>query len=246
MRFSVECAFSHLRKRGVGSRKSAFCGCGVTEKRSLARVRRAHLTEKRTLRVGSHGKAHFGRAPGARPHQKAHSGDSGARRMRLSVTSNSRMRFSVECAFPHLRKRGVGSRKSALCALGLTEKRTLAAPRGRTSRKGALWLGRHLQNASLREAPHQKAHSGGSGARRMRLSVTSNSRMRFSVECAFSHLRKRGVGSRKSAFCPDGLTEKRSLHRRPHGKAHFGRAPGARLTKRRILAGASPPECVST
>ena len=102
----------------------------------------------------------------------------------------------------------------------------MAAPRGRTSRKGALWLGRHLQNASLREAPHQKAHSGGSGARRMRLSVTSNSRMRFSVECAFSHLRKRGVGSRKSAFCPDGLTEKRSLHRRPHGKAHFGRAPG--------------------
>ena len=170
MRFSVECAFSHLRKRGVGSRKSAFCGCDVTEKRSLARARRARLTEKRTL----------------------------------------------------------------------------AASRGRTSRKGALWLGRHLQNASLREAPHQKAHSGGSGARRMRLSVTSNSRMRFSVECAFSHLRKRGVGSRKSAFCPDGLTEKRILRDRPHGKAHFGRAPGARLTKRRTLAGASPPECVST
>ena len=66
MRFSVECAFPHLGKRGVASRKSAVCGCDVTEKRSLARARRARLTEKRTLRVGSHGKAHFGRAPGAR------------------------------------------------------------------------------------------------------------------------------------------------------------------------------------
>ena len=235
------------------------------------------------------------------------------------------MRLSVECAFPHLGKRGAGSRKSAFCTLGLTEKRTLAAPPGRTSRKGAFWLGRHLQNASLREAPHQKAHSGGSGARRVRLSVTSNPRMRFFVECAFPHLGKRGVGSRKSAFwqvgsrksavwlapaehtsrksapCTSGLTEKRtlaappgrtspkdalwrfwssqsasfrdvklqnalfrrmrffspaqtrrrltekrSLHRRPHGKAHFGRAPGTYLTKRRTLAGASPPECVST
>ena len=194
------------------------------------------------------------------------------------------MRFSVECAFPHLRKRGVGSRKSAFwqvgsrksasCALGLTEKHTLwlrrdgkaqsgprpqSTPHGKAhsarwvSRKSALW-------PRPRGAPHQKAHSGDSGARRMRLSVTSNSRMRFSVECAFPHLRKRGVGSRKSAFCPDGLTERRSLWLRrdgkaqsgprpqstPHGKAHFGRAPGARLTKRRTLAGASPPECVST
>ena len=32
----------------------------------------------------------------------------------------------------------------------------------------------------------------------------------------------------------------------PHGKVHFGRAPGAHLTKRRTLAGASPPECVFT
>ena len=107
----------------------------------------------------------------------------------------------------------------------LTEKRTLAAPRRRTSRKGALWLGRHLQNASLREAPHQKAHSGGSGARRMRLSVTSNSRMRFSVKCAFPHLRKRGVGSRKSAFCTGGLTEKRTLWLRRDGKAQSGPCP---------------------
>ena len=65
MRLSVECAFPHLGKRGAGSRKSAFCTLGLTEKRSLARARRAHLTEKRTLHVGPHGKAHFGRAPGA-------------------------------------------------------------------------------------------------------------------------------------------------------------------------------------
>ena len=49
MRFSVECAFPHLGKRGVASRKSAVCGCDVTEKRSLARAHRAHLTEKRIL-----------------------------------------------------------------------------------------------------------------------------------------------------------------------------------------------------
>ena len=39
------------------------------------------------------------------------------------------MRFSVECAFPHLRKRGVTSRKGAVCARALTEKRIL----GRTN-----------------------------------------------------------------------------------------------------------------
>ena len=44
--------------------------------------------------------------------------------------------------------------------------------------------------------------------------------MRLSVECAFPHLRKRGVPSRKSAFWPDRLTEKRTLQPTPHGKAH--------------------------
>ena len=145
------------------------------------------------------------------------------------------MRFSVKCAFPHLGKRGAGSRKSTLCPDGLTEKRTLArthrarltekctlaAPPGRTSPKDALWLGRHLQNASLREASYEKTHSGRSGARKMRFSVTSDSRVRFSVECAFPHLGKCGAGSRKSAFCPsfspkgafwpDRLTQSRTL-----------------------------------
>ena len=96
----------------------------------------------------------------------------------------------------------------------LTEKRILAAPPGRTSRKGALWLRRHLQNAPLREASYEKTHSGCSGARKMRLSVTSNPRVRFSVECAFPHLGKRGAGSRKSAFCDRHRSERRSLELR--------------------------------
>jgi len=36
------------------------------------------------------------------------------------------MRLSVECAFPHLRRRRPASRKSALCPWALTENRTLA------------------------------------------------------------------------------------------------------------------------
>ena len=49
---------------------------------------------------------------------------------------------------------------------------------------------------------------------------------------------------RKSAFCRLGLTGKRILHIGPHGKAHFGRVPRARLTKRRILCASSHAECV--
>ena len=47
MRLSVECAFSHLCKRGVPSRKSAFCYLHLTEKRTLGRW----LTENRSLGV---------------------------------------------------------------------------------------------------------------------------------------------------------------------------------------------------
>ena len=51
-----------------------------------------------------------------------------------------RMRLSVECAFPHLGKRGAASRKSALCNLHLTEKRSLQpTPHAKpASRKAAL------------------------------------------------------------------------------------------------------------
>ena len=50
-------------------------------------------------------------------------------------------------------------------------------------------------------------------------------RMRFSVECAFPHLRKRRPTSRKSALCPWALTENRTLAPTPHAKAHS--VPGA-------------------
>ena len=39
----------------------------------------------------------------------------------------------------------------------LTEKRTLAASPGRASPKDAFWLGRHLQNAPLRDVKPQNA-----------------------------------------------------------------------------------------
>ena len=68
------------------------------------------------------------------------------------------MRFSVECAFPHLGKRRAASRKSALCHLRLTEKRTLPpAPHGKMhsatyiSRKGALRDPQIAQTAPLRD-----------------------------------------------------------------------------------------------
>ena len=47
VRFSVECAFSDLRKRRDVSRKSAFCTLDLTEKRILAQ----RLTERRSLRL---------------------------------------------------------------------------------------------------------------------------------------------------------------------------------------------------
>ena len=80
------------------------------------------------------------------------------------------MRFSVEYAFPYLRKRGATSRKSAVCAHRLTEKRSLcppshgkaqSAPAGSrktalcagdataTWPKGALWAGDVTENRTL-------------------------------------------------------------------------------------------------
>ena len=43
----------------------------------------------------------------------------------FSSTPNPRVRFSVECAFPHLGKRGGTSRKGAACPGGRSERRTL-------------------------------------------------------------------------------------------------------------------------
>ena len=111
------------------------------------------------------------------------------------------MRFSVECAFPHLRRRRPASRKSAFWPWALTENRTLApAPHAKahsvsgTSRKTALWPWVLTQKRTLTPAPHAKAHSD------------------------------RGP-SRKTAFCPRNLTQKRILTPAPHGKAHSACVP---------------------
>ena len=111
------------------------------------------------------------------------------------------MRLSVECAFPHLRRRRPASRKSAFWPWALTENRTLApAPHAKahsvsgTSRKTALWPWVLTQKRTLTPAPHAKAHSD------------------------------RGP-SRKTAFCPRNLTQKRILTPAPHAKAHSACVP---------------------
>ena len=107
MRLSVECAFPHLGKRRATSRKSAFW--------------MGDVTEKRILHVGPHGKAHSVREQ--------------SRRVRLSVRDGARVRFSVECAFPHLGKRRATSRKTAFCLRHLTEKRILDRDRSVSLRR---------------------------------------------------------------------------------------------------------------
>ena len=168
--------------------------------------------------------------------------------MRFSVTPSPRVRFSVECVFPHLGKRGATSRKSAFCADGLTEKRILRlrhdgkahSPTG-ASRKSAFCTPTVTQSASFRESPPQSALF-----RRVRFSSPAQTQRRLtekrilqpaphgkahsarwtsrkSAFCADGLTEKRILqpgASRKSAFCTLGLTEKRILQPAPHGKAH--------------------------
>ena len=63
----------------------------------------------------------------------------------------------------------------------LTERRTLAAPPGRASRKGALWLRRHLQNAPFRDVKPQNALF-----RRMRFSSPGQTRRRLTEKRTLS------------------------------------------------------------
>ena len=63
--------------------------------------------------------------------------------------------------------------------------------------------------------------------------------MRFSVKCAFPHLRKRRATSRKSAFCPGHLTEKCTLAQPPHGKVHSAAVPRSRRDQK--VHSAQPP-----
>ena len=114
------------------------------------------------------------------------------------------MRFSVECAFPYLRKRGAISRRSAFWVGGLTEKRILGG-----------W-------------GHGKAHSTCGQSRRVRLSVTSQPqnasfrKVRFSLPAqTWSHLTEKRIlrrrphgkahsgwgASRKSALCDSQIAQ---------------------------------------
>jgi len=88
------------------------------------------------------------------------------------------MRLFVECAFPHLGKRGGTSRKGAVWTRRLTERRIL---RTSPSRKTAFW-GRHLTERrslvglGIAECafpwhPHQKAQFGHRREGRLRFSV---------------------------------------------------------------------------
>ena len=81
-------------------------------------------------------------------------------------STGCRMRFSVECAFPHLRKRRPASRKSAFWPWALTENRILAVgPHAKAhsgpdgSRKSALWPRRLTQKRTLAPTAHRKPHS---------------------------------------------------------------------------------------
>ena len=151
--------------------------------------------------------------------------------MRFSVTPSPRVRFSVECVFPHLGKRGATSRKSAVCTPTVTQSASFRESppqsalfrRMRLSSPGQTWR-RLTEKRILQPAPHGKAHSARQQSPRVRLFVRVRPRVRFSVECAFPHLRKRGAASRKSALCADGLTEKRILQPASHGKAQSATA----------------------
>ena len=158
---SSECAFPLRRgAREVWGNPPPGCGalwrmpqlgkCArATPRQAAGRVARgpadlgleSGLTERRTLQPPSHGKAHSGGVTltekytlYAGPHGKAQCAWLPAHRVRFLVRRADRMRFSVECAFPHLRKRGATSRKDAFCNPHLTERRTLGVS---PSRKGA-------------------------------------------------------------------------------------------------------------
>ena len=130
----------------------------------------------------------------------------------------------------------------------LTEKRILQpAPHGKAhsarwaSRESAFWMSDVTEKRILHVGPHGKAHSARQQSPRVRLFVRVRPRVRFSVECAFPHLRKRGAASRKSAFSNRRLTEKRSLRTTPHEK-HTLRSPDGQATS---FCETTQPECTS-
>ena len=142
-----------------------------------------------------------------------------------------RVRFSVECAFPHLRKRGAASRKSAFSNRHLTEKRTLhVGPHGKAhsvqtaSRKSAFCNRRLTEKRILCRRPHGKAHSAVATQRK---SAFSNRRL----------TKKRIL----QPLLDRSVTEKRSLRTTPHEK-HTLRSPDGQATS---FCETTQPECTS-
>ena len=140
MRFSVR-----RRLQNALFRRVRFSSPGQTSGR---------LTEKRTLYPPPHGKAHSvptaSRKGALCPTgglQDALLRETPVAECAFSSHRACRMRFFVECAFPHLGKRRAASRKGALCADRLTERRTLY------------------------RLPHGKTHSAQPAGYRMRFSV---------------------------------------------------------------------------
>ena len=126
----------------------------------------------------------------------------------------------ADCAFPsRCGARGVWGNPPPGCGalwrmpqLGKCARATTRQPAGRVARVSAD-LGSEPNLTEGRTLPDRRAPECAFPSRRDR-------RMRLSVECAFPHLGKRGAASRKSAFWPDRLTERRTLAQTPHGKAH--------------------------
>ena len=139
----------------------------------------------------------------------------------------ARLRFSVRRRGQTALFRKVRFFSPAQTPASLTEKRSLsryphvkAHSVRRTSRKSTLYGLRGLQDATLVTTLPQTALFRTPQGPECAFPYTAGARMRFSVKCAFSHLRKRGAASRKSALCTSDLTQKRTLSRHPHGKAH--------------------------
>ena len=132
------------------------------------------------------------------------------------------MRFSVQHGLQNALFRRVRFSSPAQTPTRLTQKRILAVgPHAKAHsgpdgpRKGALYVIDTIQNAPF----------GNVATAECALPYSTGCRMRFSVECAFPHLRKRRPASRKSALWPRRLTEKRTLAPAPHGKAHSACVP---------------------
>ena len=132
------------------------------------------------------------------------------------------MRFSVQHGLQNALFRRVRFSSPAQTPTRLTQKRILAVgPHAKAHsgpdgpRKGALYVIDTIQNAPF----------GNVATAECALPYSTGCRMRFSVECAFPHLRKRRPASRKSAFWPWALTQKRTLAPALHAKPHSACVP---------------------